>query len=132
MTAEANKKSRTSRWGLHKRMKRRGHCLGILLSYYPCWFLFSECRVLIQLKLPKDLPWGSVSFCFLWWKEPISSIHHYLPVTQSIKCFLWLINFVIALGQCALAGATASYYWALKNLMTSHLSTFTAFGRAIR
>uniref|UniRef100_S4RJH3 Choline transporter-like protein n=1 Tax=Petromyzon marinus TaxID=7757 RepID=S4RJH3_PETMA len=26
--------------------------------------------------------------------------------------FLWLMNFVIALGQCTLAGAFASYYWA--------------------
>ncbi|XP_059827094.1 choline transporter-like protein 4 [Hypanus sabinus] len=28
--------------------------------------------------------------------------------------FLWCINFVIALGQCTLAGAFASYYWAFK------------------
>uniref|UniRef100_T1DNH3 Choline transporter-like protein n=1 Tax=Crotalus horridus TaxID=35024 RepID=T1DNH3_CROHD len=28
--------------------------------------------------------------------------------------FLWCINFVIALGQCVLAGAFASYYWAFK------------------
>ncbi|XP_061838604.1 choline transporter-like protein 4 [Nerophis lumbriciformis] len=27
--------------------------------------------------------------------------------------FLWCVNFVIALGQCTLAGAFASYYWAL-------------------
>lgn len=26
--------------------------------------------------------------------------------------FLWCVNFVIALGQCTLAGAFASYYWA--------------------
>lgn len=26
--------------------------------------------------------------------------------------FLWIVNFVIALGQCTLAGAFASYYWA--------------------
>ncbi|XP_069775693.1 choline transporter-like protein 4 [Narcine bancroftii] len=28
--------------------------------------------------------------------------------------FLWCMNFVIALGQCTLAGAFASYYWAFK------------------
>lgn len=28
--------------------------------------------------------------------------------------FLWCVNFVIALGQCTLAGAFASYYWALE------------------
>lgn len=32
----------------------------------------------------------------------------------NILGFLWCINFVIALGQCVLAGAFASYYWALK------------------
>ena len=26
--------------------------------------------------------------------------------------FLWCVNFIIALGQCTLAGAFASYYWA--------------------
>lgn len=26
--------------------------------------------------------------------------------------FLWCVNFVIALGQCTLAGAFASFYWA--------------------
>uniref|UniRef100_A0A8C6VBC7 Choline transporter-like protein n=1 Tax=Naja naja TaxID=35670 RepID=A0A8C6VBC7_NAJNA len=30
----------------------------------------------------------------------------------NIVGFLWCINFVIALGQCVLAGAFASYYWA--------------------
>uniref|UniRef100_A0A8C5WYK7 Choline transporter-like protein n=1 Tax=Laticauda laticaudata TaxID=8630 RepID=A0A8C5WYK7_LATLA len=32
----------------------------------------------------------------------------------NIVGFLWCINFVIALGQCVLAGAFASYYWAFK------------------
>lgn len=39
MTAEANRRAGQAGGGLHKRMKGR-HCLGILLSYYPCWFLF--------------------------------------------------------------------------------------------
>ncbi|XP_034016128.1 choline transporter-like protein 4 [Thalassophryne amazonica] len=31
----------------------------------------------------------------------------------NVLAFLWCVNFVIALGQCTLAGAFASYYWAL-------------------
>ncbi|KAM6967500.1 choline transporter-like protein 4 [Aplochiton taeniatus] len=30
----------------------------------------------------------------------------------NVFVFLWLVNFVIALGQCSLAGAFSSYYWA--------------------
>ncbi|XP_070702069.1 choline transporter-like protein 4 [Pempheris klunzingeri] len=30
----------------------------------------------------------------------------------NVVAFLWCVNFVIALGQCTLAGAFASYYWA--------------------
>lgn len=30
----------------------------------------------------------------------------------NVFCFLWCANFVIALGQCTLAGAFASFYWA--------------------
>ncbi|KAM9777117.1 choline transporter-like protein 4 [Syngnathus typhle] len=32
----------------------------------------------------------------------------------NVVAFLWCINFVIALGQCTLAGAFAAYYWAYK------------------
>ncbi|XP_019896256.1 choline transporter-like protein 4 isoform X1 [Esox lucius] len=35
----------------------------------------------------------------------------YLHV-YNVLAFLWCVNFVIALGQCTLAGAFASYYWA--------------------
>ncbi|XP_037625984.1 choline transporter-like protein 5-B isoform X2 [Sebastes umbrosus] len=47
--------------------------------------------------------------------------------------FLWLVNFTIALGQCTLAGAFASYYWALKkpdDIPACPL--YSAFSRAIR
>lgn len=30
----------------------------------------------------------------------------------NVVAFLWCVNFVIALGQCTLAGAFSSYYWA--------------------
>ncbi|XP_049628115.1 LOW QUALITY PROTEIN: choline transporter-like protein 5 [Suncus etruscus] len=47
--------------------------------------------------------------------------------------FIWLINFVTALGQCTLAGAFATYYWALKKPddIPSY-PVFTSFGRAVR
>ncbi|KAJ8334976.1 hypothetical protein SKAU_G00406150 [Synaphobranchus kaupii] len=32
----------------------------------------------------------------------------------NVLAFLWCVNFAIALGQCTLAGAFASYYWAFK------------------
>ncbi|XP_034874146.1 choline transporter-like protein 5 isoform X4 [Mirounga leonina] len=55
------------------------------------------------------------------------------PEMFNLFVFLWLINFVIALGQCALAGAFASYYWALKKPDDiPQYPVFTAFGRAIR
>ncbi|XP_039694396.1 choline transporter-like protein 5 [Pteropus medius] len=61
--------------------------------------------------------------------------HQYINTLQmfNLFVFLWLINFVIALGQCALAGAFASYYWALKKPEDiPPYPLFTAFGRAIR
>ncbi|KAJ3609355.1 hypothetical protein NHX12_023878 [Muraenolepis orangiensis] len=47
--------------------------------------------------------------------------------------FLWCVNFVIALGQCTLAGAFASYYWAFHK--PSDIPTFpvtAAFMRCLR
>ncbi|XP_034386313.1 choline transporter-like protein 5 [Cyclopterus lumpus] len=42
--------------------------------------------------------------------------HRYILVLHlyNLFVFLWLVNFIIALGQCTLAGAFASYYWARK------------------
>lgn len=61
--------------------------------------------------------------------------YRYISTFQifNLFVFLWLINFVIALGQCALAGAFASYYWALRKPDDiPPYPLFTAFGRAIR
>ncbi|XP_031441993.1 choline transporter-like protein 4 [Clupea harengus] len=47
--------------------------------------------------------------------------------------FLWCVNFVIALGQCTLAGAFASYYWAFSK--PSDIPTFPlaqSFMRTLR
>uniref|UniRef100_A0A8C4WTU6 Choline transporter-like protein n=1 Tax=Eptatretus burgeri TaxID=7764 RepID=A0A8C4WTU6_EPTBU len=51
----------------------------------------------------------------------------------NIVAFLWAVNFVIALGQCTLAGAFASYYWTFnkpRNLPS--LPMVYSFGRALR
>ncbi|XP_069497998.1 choline transporter-like protein 5 isoform X3 [Ambystoma mexicanum] len=64
-----------------------------------------------------------------------SLYHRYIIVFQlcNVFVFLWLVNFAIALGQCTLAGAFASYYWAFSkpaDIPTCPL--FSSFGRAIR
>ncbi|KAM4023367.1 choline transporter-like protein 5 isoform 3-T3 [Anomaloglossus baeobatrachus] len=64
-----------------------------------------------------------------------SFYYQYILIFQlcNVFVFLWLVNFSIALGQCTLAGAFASYYWAFKkpaDIPTCPL--FSSFGRAIR
>lgn len=47
--------------------------------------------------------------------------------------FFWLANFVLALGQVTLAGAFASYYWALhKPDDLPAFPLFSSFSRALR
>ncbi|XP_056426516.1 choline transporter-like protein 2 isoform X4 [Hyla sarda] len=61
--------------------------------------------------------------------------HKYLIVFQIYNAFmfLWLANFVIALGQVTLAGAFASYYWAFKKPEDMPaFPIFSSFGRALR
>ncbi|KAF7662110.1 hypothetical protein LDENG_00245720 [Lucifuga dentata] len=51
----------------------------------------------------------------------------------NVVAFLWCVNFVIALGQCTLAGAFASYYWAYTK--PADIPTFplsAAFIRSLR
>ncbi|KAK7124214.1 hypothetical protein R3I94_018546 [Phoxinus phoxinus] len=51
----------------------------------------------------------------------------------NVVAFLWCVNFVIALGQCTLAGAFASYYWAFRK--PADIPTFPlsqSFIRALR
>ncbi|XP_023373779.1 choline transporter-like protein 2 isoform X1 [Otolemur garnettii] len=64
-----------------------------------------------------------------------SGYHRVLLGLQIFNAFMffWLANFVLALGQVTLAGAFASYYWALRkpdDLPAFPL--FSAFGRALR
>uniref|UniRef100_A0A8C3YF87 Choline transporter-like protein n=1 Tax=Catagonus wagneri TaxID=51154 RepID=A0A8C3YF87_9CETA len=83
-------------------------------------------------EIAKACPGAQCNFAFYGGK---SLYHQYITTFQifNLFVFLWLINFVIALGQCALAGAFASYYWALKKPDDiPPYPLFTAFGRAIR
>uniref|UniRef100_A0A8C8HSI9 Choline transporter-like protein n=1 Tax=Oncorhynchus tshawytscha TaxID=74940 RepID=A0A8C8HSI9_ONCTS len=64
-----------------------------------------------------------------------SLYHHYIFVLQlcNLLVFLWLVNFTIALGQCTLAGAFASYYWALRKPQDiPSCPLFSSFSRAVR
>ncbi|XP_032971848.1 choline transporter-like protein 5 isoform X1 [Rhinolophus ferrumequinum] len=83
-------------------------------------------------EISKACPGAQCIFAFYGGK---SMYHQYIPTLQifNLFVFLWLINFVFALGQCTLAGAFASYYWALKKPEDiPPYPLYTAFGRAIR
>ncbi|XP_062372059.1 choline transporter-like protein 5-A isoform X2 [Sardina pilchardus] len=61
--------------------------------------------------------------------------HRYIFVLQlsNLLIFLWLVNFTVALGQCTIAGAFASYYWAQrKPADIPSCPVFCSFARAIR
>ncbi|XP_039533692.1 choline transporter-like protein 5-A isoform X3 [Pimephales promelas] len=64
-----------------------------------------------------------------------SLYHRYIFILQlcNLLVFLWLVNFTIALGQCTIAGAFASYYWARrKPADIPPCPVFSSFSRAIR
>ncbi|XP_006004880.1 choline transporter-like protein 5 isoform X2 [Latimeria chalumnae] len=80
----------------------------------------------------KKCPGAQCTFTFYGGE---SLYHKYIFILQicNIFVFLWLVNFVIALGQCTLAGAFASYYWAFrKPADIPACPLFSSFGRAIR
>nr|XP_061790652.1 choline transporter-like protein 5-B [Nerophis lumbriciformis] len=58
----------------------------------------------------------SGSKCFFSHYGGENFFQRYTLVFQLCNVFmlLWLVNFIIALGQCTMAGAFASYYWALR------------------
>uniref|UniRef100_A0A8C8EQW8 Choline transporter-like protein n=1 Tax=Oncorhynchus tshawytscha TaxID=74940 RepID=A0A8C8EQW8_ONCTS len=74
-----------------------------------------------------------LSFKYLWvFTLPIKRNLFNLQI-YNVVAFLWCVNFVIAMGQCSLAGAFASYYWSLNK--PSDIPTFPlsqAFIRTIR
>lgn len=66
-----------------------------------------------QTNITKVCPGSQCMFAFYGGE---SAYYRYILVLHlcNLFVFLWLVNFTIALGQCTLAGAFASYYWALK------------------
>ncbi|XP_036435500.1 choline transporter-like protein 5-B isoform X2 [Colossoma macropomum] len=85
-----------------------------------------------QSNVSRVCPGSQCTFAFYGGE---SVYHRYIFVLQlcNLLVFLWLVNFVIALGQCTLAGAFASYYWALKKPADIPACPLAAsFGRAIR
>ncbi|XP_031430332.1 choline transporter-like protein 5-B isoform X3 [Clupea harengus] len=85
-----------------------------------------------KTNVTKVCPGAQCTFAFYGGE---SVYHRYIFILQlcNLLIFLWLVNFTIALGQCTLAGAFASYYWALKkpgDIPACPL--FASFGRAIR
>ncbi|KAF6727446.1 Choline transporter-like protein 5 [Oryzias melastigma] len=64
-----------------------------------------------------------------------SLYHRYILLLHLVNLFmlLWLLNFILALNQCTLAGAFASYYWALvKPRDVPGCPLYSSFSRAIR
>ncbi|XP_034558101.1 choline transporter-like protein 5-A isoform X1 [Notolabrus celidotus] len=64
-----------------------------------------------------------------------TSYHRYLFLLQlsNLLIFLWLVNFSLALEQCTLAGAFASYYWARRKPRDiPPCPLFSSFSRAVR
>ncbi|KAG9333788.1 hypothetical protein JZ751_010132, partial [Albula glossodonta] len=85
-----------------------------------------------QSDVTKVCPGAQCTFAFYGGE---SLYHRYIFILQlcNLLVFLWLVNFIIALGQCTLAGAFASYYWALKKPADiPPWPLFSSFSRAIR
>uniref|UniRef100_A0A7N6BW98 Choline transporter-like protein n=1 Tax=Anabas testudineus TaxID=64144 RepID=A0A7N6BW98_ANATE len=85
-----------------------------------------------QTNITKVCPGSQCLFAFYGGE---SIYHRYIIVLHlcNLFVFLWLVNFTIALGQCTLAGAFASYYWALKKPNDiPACPLYSSFSRAIR
>uniref|UniRef100_A0A671V029 Choline transporter-like protein n=1 Tax=Sparus aurata TaxID=8175 RepID=A0A671V029_SPAAU len=95
-----------------------------------CMYANLTCRP--KTNITKVCPGAQCLFAFYGGE---SVYHRYILVLHlcNLFAFLWLVNFTIALGQCTLAGAFASYYWALKkpdDIPACPL--YSSFSRAIR
>lgn len=89
-------------------------------------------QIFPKTNIPKLCPGASCNFAFYGGR---SVYHSYIMTFQiyNLFAFLWLINFVLALGQCTLAGAFASYYWAMRKPEDiPRYPLFISFGRAVR
>ncbi|ERE75842.1 choline transporter-like protein 2 isoform 2, partial [Cricetulus griseus] len=95
------------------------------------------CSMLYPLTFPsvnesRQCPNGRCQFAFYGGE---STYHRALLGLQifNVFMFFWLANFVLALGQVTLAGAFASYYWAMhKPDDMPAFPLFSAFSRALR
>lgn len=97
----------------------------------PVFSLFPS-QTFNKTNVSKECPGAQCTFAFYGGETPY---HRYLFILQlsNLLIFLWLVNFTIALGQCTLAGAFASYYWAFSK--PSDIPTFPlsqAFIRTLR
>lgn len=97
------------------------------ISYGCATFLFSS-----QNFTSSDYPHCPSASCIFinynstdTFRKNLQYLHIY-----NVVAFLWCVNFVIALGQCTLAGAFASYYWAFEK--PSDIPMFPLFGGFIR
>ncbi|XP_023195864.1 choline transporter-like protein 5 isoform X1 [Xiphophorus maculatus] len=85
-----------------------------------------------QTNIAKECPGAQCMFAF-YGGETV--YHNYIILLHvcNLFVFLWLVNFVLALGKCTLAGAFASYYWAKrkpKDIPTCPV--YASFSRAMR
>uniref|UniRef100_A0A8C5AIN9 Choline transporter-like protein n=1 Tax=Gadus morhua TaxID=8049 RepID=A0A8C5AIN9_GADMO len=97
-----------------------------------CLLSGASLQTFSQSSLPVACQGSQCAFAFYGGE---SLYHRYILLLQlcNLFLFLWLVNFTIALGQCTLAGAFASYYWALKKPQDiPPFPLFSSFGRAIR
>ncbi|XP_073776231.1 choline transporter-like protein 5-A isoform X4 [Danio rerio] len=85
-----------------------------------------------RTNITKQCPGAQCLFAFYGGE---SLYHRYIFILQlcNLLVFLWLVNFTIALGQCTVAGAFASYYWARrKPADIPPCPVFSSFSRALR
>uniref|UniRef100_A0A3P8W7Q4 Choline transporter-like protein n=1 Tax=Cynoglossus semilaevis TaxID=244447 RepID=A0A3P8W7Q4_CYNSE len=97
-----------------------------------CTYVDHTCnpKTFSQTNVTKVCPGSQCMFAFYGGE---SIYHRYILVLHlcNLFVFLWLVNFTIALGQCTLAGAFASYYWALRNRAIRYHTGSLAFGSLI-
>ncbi|XP_076837198.1 choline transporter-like protein 5-A isoform X2 [Brachyhypopomus gauderio] len=80
----------------------------------------------------KECPGAQCLFAFYGGE---SVYHRSILLLQltNLLIFLWLVNFTLALGQCTIAGAFASYYWARrKPADIPPCPVLSSFARALR
>ncbi|KAM6921579.1 choline transporter-like protein 5-B isoform 2-T2 [Xenentodon cancila] len=98
-----------------------------------CMYANRTCspKTFSQTNITKVCPGSQCMFAFYGGE---SVYHRYIFGFHlcNLFVFLWLVNFTLALGQCTLAGAFTSYYWALKKPKDiPPCPLYSSFSRAI-